>query len=144
MAHLDPPKPPTRSKSLASLLYENSSRARSTTANDLRTRHNLRKLHKFEDQDRREAQKALELELRQREMRRNNPAWAQLQEDIVDYDEIERRKMERLEMERDRIEEYQWELEKMFQRVKQGPTLFERQAKVCIFCNVGDYEINTG
>ncbi|XP_059087886.1 protein FAM161B-like [Tigriopus californicus] len=130
MAHFDPPKPPTRSKSLASLLYENSCRTRSTTANDLRTRHNLRKLSKFEKQDRREAQKALELELRQREMRRNNPAWAQLQEDLVDCNEIERKKLERLAMERDRIEEYQWELEKMFQRVNEGPTLFERQAKL--------------
>ena len=70
------------------------------------------------------------MELRQMELRRTNPAWEQMHEDIVDPSAVSERKEERVEAERERAREYRAELEKMKDRVLMGPTLFERQAKV--------------
>ena len=48
----------------------------------------------------------LELELRQMELRRTNPAWGQMHESIVDHAAIAERKEERAEAERERAREY--------------------------------------
>lgn len=50
--------------------------------------------------------RALELELRQMELRRTNPAWGQMHESIVDHAAIAERKEERAEAERERAREY--------------------------------------
>ena len=64
------------------------------------------------------------------ELRRTNPAWEQMKENLVDHASIAERKEERMEAERERAREYRAELDKMKERVLVGPTLFERQAKV--------------
>ena len=122
-----------RSKSLASLLSTNSSAGlggRSNTANDLRTAKNLAKVRGFETEQMQRERRQLELEMRQRRLRKTNPAWERMKEDLIDYEEIEARKRERIDMQRERSREYHMELEEMEARVLQGPTLFERQSKV--------------
>ena len=53
-----------------------------------------------------EKRRRIELEIRQDELRRTNPAWEQIKEDLIDYDAIDAKREERIEAERERIREY--------------------------------------
>ena len=80
-----------------------------------------------EEQD---ARHRLELEARQKEMRRENPVWREMQDTIIDYDDIAEKKAARVEEANEREREYKRQLEEMQSRVQHQPTLFQRQSRV--------------
>lgn len=71
------------------------------------------------------------LKLRQRKMRRLNSSWQNLSEQFQEgREKVRILRQEREEEERRRQEEYKEVLEKIYARVAEQPTLFERQSKV--------------
>ena len=86
----------------------------------------------YDKKDLLEKRKLLANEMRQIEMRENNPAWQRLRFEVVDHSEIEAKKSQRLLEAKVRAREYKLDLEKMMIRVQSQPTLFERQSAVSI------------
>ena len=76
-----------------------------------------------------------DLEYRQAEMRRNNPAaWSNIQARVDHV--IDDKRRHRVRQQHEQEEEYKMELEKMRLRVQCQPTLFQRQSRVSVSMRV--------
>ena len=100
------------------------------TASNLRARFNREKREIYDKSELLEKRKQLESEMRQMEMRKNNPAWQKLRFQVVDSHDLEAKKSQWKMMAEERDFEYRMELQKMKLRVQNQPTLFERQSQV--------------
>ncbi len=113
------------------------------TASELRRQHNKNKAETFSKEELVERRKLLQTEMRQQELRENNPAWRKLRHEVVNYDEIEAKKLQRLREAEDMAREYKMSLEKMMVRVQNQPTLFERQSAVRAFdCSIDKWQFH--
>ncbi len=129
----DPPKLTKKfvsSPNLSSGLTEAVLTSTGNTASELRRLHNKKKQELYTKEELLEQRKQLQSEMKRDELRENNPAWRKLKYVVVNYDEIEIKKAERMREAKDQAREYKMYLEKMMTRVQHQPTLFERQSTV--------------
>ena len=103
------------------------------TTSHLRRAFNAKKKQIYDKNEILEKRKVLTNEMRQIEMRENHPAWQRLRFEVVDHNEIEAKKSQRLLETKERARDYKLDLEKMMIRVQNQPTLFERQSAVSAY-----------
>ena len=103
------------------------------TTSHLRKAFNQKKKQIYDKNEILEKRKVLTNEMRQIEMRENHPAWQRLRFEVVDHNEIEAKKSQRLLETKERARDYKLDLEKMMIRVQNQPTLFERQSAVSAY-----------